>query len=84
LNQSNEQLEEYRQLIHLISGKSVTTNIDDLTHSDYSDDDSKPIEKYFCLDDYTENKFSLLYSKPPLPLDDNDEQLFSHLKNAIE
>ncbi|CAF2163225.1 unnamed protein product, partial [Rotaria magnacalcarata] len=100
LHRSNEQIEEYRYLIGLLSGKSFTTNIDNINLIDYSDDndddddddsgdnDVRPIEKNFCLDDNTENKFIFLYSKPPLPPDDEDDDddlsILSHLENAIE
>jgi hypothetical protein len=89
LNRSNEQIEEYRQIIYLLNEKNVTTNIDDLNRNDYLyDDDSRPIEKNFCLDDHTrENKFIFLYSKPPLPPSDDDVDnlsILSHLENGIE
>ncbi|CAF2863849.1 unnamed protein product, partial [Rotaria sp. Silwood2] len=99
LNRSNEQIEEYRHLIHLLNEKNSTTNIDDINLIDYSDDDDdddidvdvdiRPIEKNFCLDDNTENKFIFLYSKPPLPPNDDDDDIddlsiLSHLENAIE
>ncbi len=88
LNRTNEQVEEYRHIIYLLNEKNLTTNIDDLNRIDYSDDDdSRPIEKNFCLDDNTENKFIFLYSKPPLPLDDDDIDnlsVLSHLENEIE
>jgi len=88
LNRTNEQVEEYRHIIYLLNEKNLTTNIDDLNRIDYSDDDdSRPIEKNFCLDDNTENKFIFLYSKPPLPLDDDDIDnlsILSHLENEIE
>ncbi len=53
LIQTNEQLREYRDLINLIN-----ENI--LPNTDCFDDDSKPIEKNFCLND----KSVFLYSKP--------------------
>lgn len=95
LYRSNEQIEEYRQLIYFLNGKSLTTNIENINLIDYSDeddddndDDIRPIEKNFCLDDNTENKFIFLYSKPPLPPndeeDDDDLSILSHLENAIE
>jgi hypothetical protein len=91
LNRSNEQVEEYRQIIYLLNDKNLTTNIDDLNRINYSDDDddddSRPIEKNFCLDDNTENQFIFLYSKPPLPPDDDDIDnlsILSHLENEIE
>jgi hypothetical protein len=92
LNRSNEQIEEYRQIISLLNEKNFTTNVDDIKRIDYSsddddDDDSRPIEKNFCLDDNTENKFIFLYSKPPLPPDDDDIDnlsILSHLENEIE
>jgi hypothetical protein len=90
LNRSNEQVEEYRHMIYLLNEKNLTTNIDDLNHINYfdddNDDDSRPIEKNFCLDDNTENQFIFLYSKPPLPPDDDDDDLsiLSHLQNEIE
>jgi hypothetical protein len=88
LNRSNEQIEEYRQIISLLNEKNLTTNIDDLNRISYfDDDDSRPIEKNFCLDDNTtENKFIFLYSKPSLPLDDDVDNLsiLSHLENEIE
>lgn len=89
LNRSNEKIEEYRQIISLLNEKNFTTNIDDLNQVIYSDDDddSRPIEKNFCLDDNTENKFIFLYSKPPLPPDDYDIDnlsILSHLENEIE
>ena len=66
--------------------KNLTTNIDDLNRIDYSDDDdSRPIEKNFCLDDNTENKFIFLYSKPPLPTEDDDDLSVSlRVENEIE
>jgi hypothetical protein len=88
LNRSNEQIEEYRQIISLLNEKNLTTNIDDLNRISYfDDDDSRPIEKNFCLDDNTtENKLIFLYSKPSLPLDDDVDNLsiLSHLENEIE
>jgi len=91
LNRSNEQIEEYRQIICLLNEKNLTTNIDDLNGIEYfdddDDDDSRPIEKNFCLDDNTENKFIFLYSKPPLPPGDDDVDnlsILSHLENQIE
>ncbi|CAF1119273.1 unnamed protein product [Rotaria sordida] len=90
LNRSNEQIEEYRHLIYLLNEKNLTTNIDDINLIDYSDDDIdiRPMEKNFCLDDNTENKFIFLYSKPSLPPDDDDDvdnlSILSHLENAIE
>jgi hypothetical protein len=77
-------------MIYLLNEKNLTTNIDDLNHINYfdddNDDDSRPIEKNFCLDDNTENQFIFLYSKPPLPPDDDDDDLsiLSHLQNEIE
>ena len=67
----------------------MTTNIDDLNRNDYSDDDdSRPIEKNFCLDDNTDKKLIFLYSKPSLPPDDDDDvddlSILSHLENEIE
>jgi len=49
LNRSNEQIEEYRQMICLLNEKNLTTNIDDLNGIEYfdDDDDSRPIEKKF-------------------------------------
>ncbi len=82
LNRSNEQVEEYRQILYLLNEKNLPINID---YSD--DDDSRPIEKNFCLDDNTEKKFIFLYSKPPLPPDDDDIDnlsILSHLENEIE
>ncbi|CAF3886948.1 unnamed protein product, partial [Rotaria sordida] len=90
LNRSNEQIEEYRHLIYLLNEKNLTTNIDDINLIDYSDDDIdiRTMEKNFCLDDNTENKFIFLYSKPSLPPDDDDDvdnlSILSHLENAIE
>lgn len=88
LNQSNEQLKEYRELINLINEKNLSTiNIDDFNHSDYFDDDSKPIEKNFCLYDNTENKLTYLYSKPALlSEDDGDDDLSIslHVDNEIK
>jgi hypothetical protein len=68
LERTNDQLKEYRELIHLINEKTLTTttSIDDLNSSS---DDSKPVEKNYCLYDNTENKFIFLYSKPPLSIE---------------
>jgi hypothetical protein len=88
LNRSNEQVEEYRHMIYLLNEKNLTTNIDDLNQINYfdddDDDDSRPIEKNFCLDDNTENQFIFLYSKPPVPSDDDNLSILSHLQNEIE
>jgi len=85
LNRSNEQLKEYRELIYLINEKSfLTTNLDDLDQSDCLDDDSKPIEKYFYLNDNTENESNFIYIKPPLPSEDEHLSISSHLQNQIE
>ncbi len=89
LNRSNEQVEEYRHIIYLLNENNLTTNIDDLNQINYfdddeNDDDSRPIEKNFCLDDNTENQFIFLYGKPPLPPDDDHLSILSHLQNEIE
>jgi len=85
LNRSNEQLKEYRELINLINKKSLlTTNLDDFNQSDCLDDDSKPIKKYFCLNDNSENESNFIYSKPPLPSEDKDLSISSNLQNEIQ
>lgn len=96
LTRSNEQIEEYRHLIYLINEKNLSTNIDDLTRVEYfddGDDDCRPMEKNFCLDDPAEQKFIFLYGKLPVcdahnDDDDDDEGLehfsiLSHLQNEI-
>ena len=74
LRRSNEKIEEFLQYLQLIDGRNERTNIDDLAAIDYSDEDLPPVEKNFCFDDHsTEKNFLFLYSQPPLPPDDDED-----------
>jgi hypothetical protein len=85
LNRSYEQLKQYQELIDLINKKSFPiTNLDDFDYSDCIDDDSKPIEKNFYLNDNNEKKFLCLYSKTPLPSEDDDLSKSLHVENEIQ
>lgn len=74
-------MEEYRQIISYFNEKNL--NHLNAIDSDDDGDDSRPIEKNFCLDDHSEDQMIFLYSKPPLPSDDHLSML-SHLQNEIE
>ena len=82
LNRSNEQMEEYRQIISYFNEKNLD-HLNAIDSDDNDDDDSRPIEKNFCLDDHSENQMIFLYSKPSLPPDDH-LSILSHLQNEIE
>ena len=92
LNRSNEQMEEYRQIISYFNEKNLEhlnaidsdEDDDNNNNNNNNDDDSRPIEQNFCLDDHTENPMIFLYSKPPLPPDDHHLSILSHLQNEIE